>query len=91
MTKVARRFALLFAAAAVVPLLAYGLASLLTLQAGSRDTVMAGNSNVARRAAEHIELYFDNNVRILRAVAAELSSVNMDTAQQDRALKNFVL
>lgn len=52
---------------------------------------MAGNSNVARRAAEHIELYFDNNVRILRAVAADLSSTDMSPAQQDRALKNFVL
>ncbi len=91
MTNVARRFALLFAAAAILPLLAYGVASLLTLRAGSRGTVMEGNSNVARRAAEHIALYFDNNVRILRAVAADLASTDLTRAQQDRALKNFVL
>lgn len=91
MTRVARRLVLLFVAAAILPLLAYGGASVLTLRAGSRSTVMAGNSNVARRAAEHIELYFDNNVRILRAVAADLSSTDMSAAQQDRALKNFVL
>ncbi|MEQ1894227.1 MAG: HAMP domain-containing protein, partial [Planctomycetota bacterium] len=91
MTPLARRFALLFAAAAILPLLAYGAASLVTLRTGTRSTVIAGNSNVARRAAEHIELYFDNNVRILRAVAADLTSADLSREQQDRALKNFAL
>ncbi|MGE0394506.1 MAG: ATP-binding protein [Vicinamibacterales bacterium] len=91
MTPLARRFALLFSVAAILPLLAYGAESLLTLRTGTRDTVIAGNSNVARRAAEHIELYFDNNVRILSAVAAELTSADLSREQQDRALKNFVL
>lgn len=91
MTRIARTFVLLFALAAVVPLLAYGAASLITLQTGTRTSVIAGHSNVARQAAEHIELYFDNNVRILRSVAAELSSNGLDLAQQDRALKSFVL
>ncbi len=90
MTRLARGFALLFAAAAIVPLLAYGGASLLTLRTGTRSTVIAGNSNVAKRAAEHIELYFDNNVRILRAVAAELADGDVDIAHKDRALKDFV-
>ena len=91
MTKVARVFVLLFALAAVLPLLAYGAVSLFTLQTGTRTSVIAGNSNVAKRAAEHIQLYFDNNVRILRAVAGELSSFELDRAHQDKALKSFVL
>lgn len=91
MTPLARRFALLFSVAAILPLLAYGVASLLTLRTGTRSTVIAGNSNVARRAAEQIELYFDNNVRILRAVAADLTSTDLNREQQDRALKNFAL
>ena len=58
MKKLSTRFALLMAAAAVVPLLAYGAVSIYSLQRRSRsETVIAGNLNVARRAAEQIELY----------------------------------
>lgn len=91
MTPLARRFALLFAAAAILPLLAYGGASLLTLRTGTRTTVIAGNSNVAHRAAEHIELYFDSTVRILRAVAADLGDEDISILRKDRALKEFVV
>ncbi|MGE0447250.1 MAG: ATP-binding protein [Vicinamibacterales bacterium] len=91
MTRLSRRFAMLFAAAAIVPLLVYGGVSLLTLQTGTRTTVIEGNSNVARRAAEHIELYFDSTVRIIRAVAADLGDADLDLRRKDRALKEFVV
>jgi len=89
--KITTRFALLLAVAAIVPLLAYGLASVLTLQQGTRATVIEGNTNVARRAAEHIELYLDSSVQILNALAAQLLQTDLDQWQQDRILKNFVL
>ena len=54
---IAIRFALLLAVAAVVPLLAYGFISLLSLQRGTRDSVITGNQNVATRAAEEIRRY----------------------------------
>ncbi len=91
MSRLSRQFALLFSLAAIVPLLAYGAASLLTLQTGTRTTVIAGNSNVAERAAEHVGLYVDNNVRILRAVAAEVADTDIGAAQRDQMLKAFAV
>ena len=69
--KISTRFALLMAAAAVVPLLAYGAVSICRCArraAGGHP----GNLNVARRAAEQIELYVTSSVKILKAVAADL-------------------
>ena len=42
------------AAAAVLPLLAYGAVSILSLRTGARQAVILGNQNVARQAAEQV-------------------------------------
>jgi signal transduction histidine kinase len=79
------------AAAAVVPLLAYGAVSILSLRRGAQQAVIEGNLNVARRAAEQIDLYVTGSVKILKAVAADLQQTGLQPWQQDRILKNFVL
>src|SRR2546426_6576265 len=79
------------AAAAVLPLLAYGAVSIVSLRDGTKQTVIQGNLNVARRAAEQINLYVTSGVRILRAVAADLQHTGLARWQQDRILKNYVL
>jgi signal transduction histidine kinase len=89
--KISTRFALLMAAAAVVPLLAYGAVSIVSLRSGAQQAVIEGNLNVARRAAEQIELYVTGSVKILKAVAADLQQTGLERWQQDRILKNFVL
>ena len=88
---ISTRFALLLAAAAVVPLLAYGVVSLLSLQRGTRDSVVNGNQNVAVRAAEEIRRYVVTNAELLKAVAADLQDTGLDRHQQDQILKNYVL
>jgi signal transduction histidine kinase len=85
------RFALLLGAAAVVPLLAYGAVSIVSLRSGTRQTVIEGNLNVARRSAEQIQLYVTGSVNILKAVAADLQHTGLERWQQDRILKNFAL
>src|SRR3989441_1693311 len=85
------RFALLLAIAAVVPLVAYGAVSLLSLQRGTRQSIVAGNSNVATRAATEIGRYVSTNAELLKALAANLQDTGLDRAQQDRILKNYVL
>jgi signal transduction histidine kinase len=85
------RFALLLAIAAVVPLIAYGAVSLLSLQRGTRESVVAGNSNVVTRAATEIGRYVSTNAELLKAVAANLQDTGLDRSQQDRILKNYVL
>ena len=88
---IATRFALLLGAAAVVPLLAYGVVSLLSLQRGTRESVISGNQNVASRAAEEIRRYVVTNAELLKALAADLQDTGLSQRQQDQILKNYVL
>jgi signal transduction histidine kinase len=90
-TKISTRFALLLAAAAVVPLLGYGAVSVYSLRTGAQQAVILGNLNVARQVAEQIELYVTGSVNILKAVAADLQQTGLQHWQKDRILKNFVL
>ena len=70
--RIATRFALILALAAVLPLVGYGAWSLRTLQLGTRDSIVTGNLNVATRAAEEIRRYVFSNAEILKALAADL-------------------
>jgi signal transduction histidine kinase len=89
--RISVRFALLLAMAAVVPLLAYGFISLMSLERGTRETVIQGNLNVATRAAEEIRRYILTNADLLKALSADLQDTGLTQAQQDRILKNYVL
>src|SRR5688572_21306179 len=91
MRKISTRFAVLMAAAAVVPLLGYGAVSMVSLRSGAQQAVIEGNSNVALRVAEQIELYLTSSIKILNAVGADLQQTRLERWQQDRILKNFVL
>ena len=76
---IAVRFALLLAIAAVAPLIAYGIVSILSLQRGTRQSVIAGNQNVATRAAEEIRRYVVTNAALLKALAADLQDTGLET------------
>jgi signal transduction histidine kinase len=88
---IATRFALLLIGAALLPLVAYGVISIYSLQRGTRTSVVNGNENVAVRAAEEIRRYIVTNAEILKALSADLQDTGLTTAQQDRILKNYVL
>src|SRR4029079_1414482 len=88
---IATRFAIVLAIAAVLPLTGYGVWSLLTLQRGTRESVVAGNLNVATRAAEEIRRYIVSDAEILKALAADLQNTGLQQWQQDRILKNYAL
>ena len=65
--------------------------SILSLQRGTRESVVSGNQNVATRAAEEIRRYIVTNAELLKALAADLQDTGLDAWQQDRILKNYVL
>lgn len=88
---IATRFALILAAAAILPLIGYGVWSLVTLQRGTRDSIVTGNLNVAARAAEEIRRYIFSNAEILKSLGADLQNTGLEQWQQDRILKNYVL
>jgi signal transduction histidine kinase len=80
----------MMAAAAVVPLLAYGAVSIVSVRDGTEQAVIQGNRDVARRVGEQIEAYVTNHVRILNAVATQMQHTGLAHWQQDRILKDFV-
>jgi signal transduction histidine kinase len=86
---IATRFALLLALAAVVPLIVYGIVSILSLRSGTRQSVV--QANVAARAAEEIRRYITTNADLLKALAANLQDTGLTRDQQDRIIKNYVL
>ena len=88
---ISTRFAILVGVCAIVPLLAYGLVSILSLQRGTRESVVNGNQNVAVRAAEEIRRYVVTNAELLKGLAADLQDTGLDRRQQDQILKNYVL
>ena len=80
----------MMAAAAVVPLLAYGAVSIISVRGGTQQAVIKGNQDVATRAGEQIELYVLSSIRILNAVAQDMQRTNLHEWQQRRILGNFV-
>lgn len=82
---------MLVVTAAVAPLLLYGVVSIRSLRAGTRESVDLGNLNVARGAAERVHRYVSTSVAILTAVAADLRNTNLELWQQERILRNYVL
>lgn len=85
------RFVMLIAVAAVAPLVIFGIISVSWLRTGTRQSVIVGNQRVAARAAQEIEQYLLNNIRILQAVGADLLQTQLLPWQQDRILKNYVI
>jgi signal transduction histidine kinase len=53
--------------------------------------VITGNQNVATRAAEEIRRYLTTNAQMLKALAANLQETGLQTWQQERSLKNYIL
>ena len=91
MRTITSRFVMLVATAAVAPLVLYGAVSVYSLRTGSRQSVIAGNRNVAARAAEQIEQYMGHHVSVLRSIADTLQDTQLEPWQQNLILTNHVL
>jgi signal transduction histidine kinase/enamine deaminase RidA (YjgF/YER057c/UK114 family) len=85
------RFVLLIGTAAVLPLLIYGAISVSSLQRGTEESVGSGNQALAKQVAEQIELYLQNNVRVLSSIGTEIHGTRMEEWQKQRILTNHVL
>ncbi|MPY89232.1 MAG: HAMP domain-containing protein [Luteitalea sp.] len=86
-----QRFVMLVATAAVAPLVLFGVVAIWSLDTRTRASVLAANEEVARRAVEEIDSYLSQNVKMLKAVAADLQHTRLDDWQQERILRNYVL
>lgn len=89
--RVASRFAIMLAVAALVPLVAFGAWSLVTLQRATRESVVASNLGLAMREAEDIARDLEGDVDILRALATDIQETGLQGWQKDLILKNYAL
>ena len=91
MRRITGRFVLLIATAAVLPLVIYGLVSVRSLRVGTEQSVASGNQAVAQQVASRIELYFNNNIRVLSSIATQIRGTQLEQWQRERILRNHVL
>jgi len=90
MSRITGRFVLFIAMAAILPLLAYGLVSIVSLRAGTQQSVRDGNLRVAQQVAEQIKHYIVHNQRVLRSLALEVRTAGLAPWQIERILKDHV-
>jgi len=85
------QFALILALAAVLPLIGYGLVSIVSLRSSTHESVVARNEGIAKRAAEEIRRYVSGHAEILKALASQLQNTGLEQWQQTTILRNYVL
>lgn len=76
---------------ALVPISLFGLLAIWTSRETTYRSVAEGNLNVAIRAAEQIDLYVDNSLTILEALAQNLSKSDLAVWQKQRMITNYVV
>jgi len=89
--KVSAKLIVLLILAALVPMTFYGIISIWASRRANYRSVSEGNLNVARRAAEQIELYVVNSINILRAISENINRIDLQDWQKETILKNYVM
>jgi hypothetical protein len=69
----------------------FGAVSVSSLRSGTNESVRAGNLNVAKQAAEQVEMYMEQNARVLQSLGSELGSIGLTPLQLEMALKGHHL
>ena len=85
------KFAAFVAAAAIAPLLIYGLVSVSSLQRATRDSVAAGHMELADQAAQRFRDYFRSNKRLLDSIGSQVSGTQLENWQIQRILQNHAI
>jgi len=91
MKKISTKLIILLILAALIPLAIFGTLAIITSRSANYEAVSEGNLNVARRAADQIELYVTNAIYILRAIAENINRTYLEDWQKERIIKNYVL
>src|SRR3989338_8644985 len=90
MKKISSKLILFLALSALAPLLLFGIISILSSRNTAYKSISEGNLNVAVRAAEQIDLYVTNGIRILNAIAQNINRTNLNDWQKETIIKNYV-
>jgi signal transduction histidine kinase len=91
MKKISTKLIILLVSAALIPLVLFGILSIMASRAANYRSVSEGNLNVAHRAADQIELYVQNGTQILKGIAENISRTHLESWQKETIIKNYVI
>lgn len=89
--RLSHRFALTGVLAALLPLIVFGGVALHSLRTATRQSVGQGLAALTTRTAAHFDLWLSRTTALVVALAAEFDGTGLSPAQQQRALRNYVL
>lgn len=88
---ISAKLIILLVIAGFVPLIVYGMLSIWTSRYFNFKVVREGNINVAKRAAEEIDLYIINRVSILNALLQNLGRFHLPLQEEKLIVENYIL
>ena len=91
MKRISTKLIILLISAALIPLVLFGIFSIMASRASTYQSVSDGNLNVAKRAADQIELYVQNATHILKGIAENISRTHLEPWQKETIIKNYVI
>ena len=91
MKRISTKLIILLVSAALIPLVLFGIFSIMASRAANYHSVSEGNLNVARRAADQIELYVQNGIQILKGIAENVNRTHLEPWQKETIIKNYVI
>jgi len=91
MKRISTKLIILLVSAALIPLVLFGIFSIMASRAANYRSVSEGNLNVAKRAADQIELYVHNGIQILKGIAENISRTHLEPWQKETIIKNYVI
>lgn len=91
MNRISIKLAILLVVSSILPMLIYGITSVITSRQANFSTVIEGNLSTARRAAEQIDQYTSNSISILKALSENISKSDLKSWQIERMFKNYLL
>jgi signal transduction histidine kinase len=90
MKKVSSKLIFLLISSSLAPLLLFGIISIWSSRSTAYKSISEGNLNVALRAAEQIDLYVTNSIRILNAIAQNINRTHLQDWQKETIIRNYV-
>jgi methyl-accepting chemotaxis protein len=91
MKRISTKLIVLLVSAALIPLVLFGIFSIMASRNANYRSVSEGNLNVAKRAADQIDLYVQNGIQILKGIAENISRTHLETWQKETIIKNYVI
>jgi len=91
MKRISTKLIILLVSAALIPLVLFGIFSIMASRAANYHSVSEGNLNVAKRAADQIELYVQNGTQIFKGIAENVNRTHLQPWQKETIIKNYVI